>query len=63
MSNIVYLKLIGEQQGDISDGCGTIASVGNRWQQNYVNEIFVFFFGGRGKEYRQRYEPTGINIQ
>lgn len=45
MSNIVYLKLIGEQQGDISDGCGTIASVGNRWQQNHVNEIFVFSLG------------------
>lgn len=62
MSNIVYLKLIGEQQGDISDGGGTIASVGNRWQQNHVNEIFVFLWG-RGNEYRQRYEPTGINIQ
>lgn len=45
MSNIVYLKLIGEQQGDISDGCGTTASVGNRWQQNHVNEIFVFSLG------------------
>ncbi len=45
MSNIVYLKLIGEQQGDISDGGGTIASVGNRWQQNHVNEIFVFSLG------------------
>ncbi|NKD25678.1 type VI secretion system tube protein Hcp [Citrobacter freundii] len=42
MSNIVYLKLIGEQQADISDGCGTTDSVGNRWQQNHVNEIFVF---------------------
>lgn len=42
MSNIVYLKLIGEQQGDISAGCGTTDSVGNRWQQNHVNEIFVF---------------------
>ncbi|MBK2672054.1 type VI secretion system tube protein Hcp [Citrobacter freundii] len=42
MSNIVYLKLIGEQQTDISDGCGTTDSVGNRWQQNHVNEIFVF---------------------
>ncbi len=42
MSNIVYLKLIGEQQGDISDGCGTTDSVGNRWQQNHVNEMFVF---------------------
>lgn len=42
MSNIVYLKLIGEQQADISDGCGTTDSVGNCWQQNHVNEIFVF---------------------
>lgn len=42
MSDIVYLKLIGEQQGDISDGCGTTDSVGNRWQRNHVNEISVF---------------------
>ena len=42
MSNIVYLKLIGEQQGDISCRCGTTDSVGNRWQRNHVNEIFVF---------------------
>lgn len=42
MSNIVYLKLIGEQQGDISAGCGTTDSVGNRWQLNHVNEMFVF---------------------
>lgn len=42
MSNIVYLKLIGEQQADISDGCGTTDSVGNCWQQNHVNEIFIF---------------------
>ncbi|MFP2825532.1 type VI secretion system tube protein TssD [Citrobacter braakii] len=53
MSNIVYLKLIGEQQGDISDGCGTTDSVGNRWQQNHVDEIFVFSLGAgitnRGK--------------
>ncbi|SUG51893.1 putative transmembrane protein [Salmonella enterica subsp. arizonae] len=26
-------------------GGGTIASVGNRWQQNHVNEIFVFSLG------------------
>ncbi|QMN69265.1 type VI secretion system tube protein Hcp [Citrobacter freundii] len=42
MSNIVYLKLIGEQQGDISCRCGTTDSVGNRWQRNHVNKIFVF---------------------
>lgn len=53
MSDIVYLKLIGEQQGDISDGCGTTNSVGIRWQQNHVDEIFVFSLGAgitnRGK--------------
>ncbi|QMI06626.1 type VI secretion system tube protein TssD [Citrobacter sp. RHB25-C09] len=42
MSNIVYLRLTGEQQGDVSEGCGTTVSVGNRWQQNHINEIFVF---------------------
>lgn len=30
MSDIVYLTVAGEQQGAISDGCGTVASVGNR---------------------------------
>lgn len=42
MSNIVYLRFTGEQQGVISEGCGTTDSVGNRWQQNHINEIFVF---------------------
>ena len=42
MGNIVYLKLIGEQQGDISDECGTTDPVGNRWQRNHANEIVVF---------------------
>lgn len=42
MSNIVYLKLIGEQQGDISRRCGTTDSVGNRWQRGHEDEIFVF---------------------
>lgn len=32
MGDIVYLRIIGEKQGDISSGCGTYASVGNRWQ-------------------------------
>jgi type VI secretion system Hcp family effector len=42
MSDIVYLKVSGEQQGAISDGCGTSASVGNRRQVGHEDEIFVF---------------------
>ena len=42
MSDIVYLMVSGQQQGDISDGCGIIASVGNRWQIGHEDEIFTF---------------------
>ena len=42
MSDIVYLKLTGEEQGDISVGCGTTASVGNRRQIGHEDEIFIF---------------------
>lgn len=42
MSNLIYLKITGETQGSISAGCGTFESVGNRWQKNHIDEIFVF---------------------
>ncbi len=42
MSDIIYLKMRGEQQGDISVGCGTKDSVGNRFQLVHRNEIFAF---------------------
>ncbi|NAJ60139.1 hypothetical protein GUB36_05955 [Escherichia coli] len=42
MGDIVYLRIIGEKQGDISSGCGTYASVGNRWQVGHEDEIFAF---------------------
>ena len=42
MGDLIYLKITGEQQGNISSGCGTSASVGNRWQENHPDEIFVF---------------------
>ncbi|HCL5254348.1 TPA: type VI secretion system tube protein Hcp, partial [Salmonella enterica] len=42
MSDIVYLTVIGEQQGAISAGCGTESSAGNRWQIAHEDEIFVF---------------------
>ncbi len=42
MSDIVYLKISGQQQGAISDGCGTYASTGNRRQAGHEDEIFIF---------------------
>ncbi|MBA3112448.1 type VI secretion system tube protein Hcp [Salmonella enterica] len=42
MSDIVYLMVSGQQQGAISDGCGTVASVGNRQQSGHKDEIFAF---------------------
>lgn len=58
MSDIIYLKMRGEQQGDISAGCGTEKSIGNRFQFGHENEIFAFSLSysitGTGK---------GINLQ
>lgn len=42
MGDLVYLKITGEKQGNISSGCGTYESVGNRWQVGHEDEIFVF---------------------
>ena len=42
MSDIVYLTLSGEFQGNISTGCGTQKSVGNRYQLGHEDQIFIF---------------------
>ncbi|MDU2942244.1 MAG: type VI secretion system tube protein TssD, partial [Enterobacteriaceae bacterium] len=42
MSDVIYLRIIGEKQGDISSRCGTYESVGNRWQVGHEDEIFSF---------------------
>ncbi|MBT1728058.1 type VI secretion system tube protein TssD [Enterobacter quasimori] len=42
MSNLIYLTLEGDIQGKISAGCGSQASVGNRYQLGHEDEIFVF---------------------
>lgn len=41
MSNLIYLTIEGEKQGLISTGCGTIDSIGNRFQEGKENQIFV----------------------
>ena len=42
MSNVIYLTLTGERQGEISAGCGTEKSIGNRFQYRHENEILVY---------------------
>ncbi|HEG2204338.1 TPA: type VI secretion system tube protein Hcp [Enterobacter cloacae] len=42
MSHLIYLTLEGDIQGQISAGCGSQASVGNRYQLGHEDEIFVF---------------------
>ena len=42
MSHLIYLTLEGEIQGKISAGCGSQASIGNRYQLGREDEIQVF---------------------
>ncbi|PKA29763.1 type VI secretion system tube protein Hcp [Cedecea lapagei] len=42
MSNTVYLRMKGERQGEISSGCGTEKSIGNRYQYQHRDEILVY---------------------
>jgi type VI secretion system Hcp family effector len=42
VSNVIYLTLTGERQGEISAGCGTEKSIGNRFQYRHENEILVY---------------------
>ena len=41
MSNIIYLKLTGAEQGLISRGASNIDSIGNKYQNGHEDEIFV----------------------
>lgn len=41
MANLIYLTLQGKQQGLISRGCGTLDSIGNRYQAGKQDSIFV----------------------
>ena len=58
MSDIIYLRITGETQGNISAGCGTYASVGNRWQRGHEDEIFAFSL-----THALRSTGKGINLE
>ncbi|AVB31806.1 Hcp family type VI secretion system effector [Proteus mirabilis] len=42
MSSQIYLKLTGSKQGLISAGCSSYNSIGNKYQDNHTDEIFVY---------------------
>ena len=62
MSNMVYLKIMGEQQGDISQGCGSEKSSGNRYQLGHEDEIYVFSLDGSITNTTQGVKHHGINF-
>lgn len=62
MSNMIYLSIKGKIQGLISEGCGSYASIGNKYQINHVDEIFVLQFDhSLSREYNVVHHP--INLQ
>ncbi|WP_333893397.1 type VI secretion system tube protein TssD [Atlantibacter subterraneus] len=62
MSHMVYLKIMGEQQGDISQGCGSEQSVGNRYQYGHEDEIYVFSLDDSVTNTSQGVKYHGINF-
>lgn len=44
MANSIYLKIKGTSQGDISKGCSTYDSIGNKYQSGHEDQIYVYSF-------------------
>lgn len=42
MADIIYLTLKGSKQGLISAGCSSYDSIGNKYQENHIDEILVY---------------------
>lgn len=42
MADLIYLTMNGNKQGPVSVGCSSYDSIGNRYQQNHTDEIFVY---------------------
>ncbi|MEW7311305.1 Hcp family type VI secretion system effector [Buttiauxella gaviniae] len=41
MSNLIYVTITGKQQGVLSAGCSSYDSIGNKFQENHLNQIMV----------------------
>jgi type VI secretion system Hcp family effector len=42
MTNAIYLTLKGQKQGEISTGCGSYDSIGNKFQAGHEDQIMVY---------------------
>lgn len=42
MADIIYLTLKGSKQGLISAGCSSYDSIGNKYQENHIDEMLVY---------------------
>lgn len=62
MSNLIYLMLEGDIQGQISAGCGSQASVGNRYQLGHEDDIFVFSLTQEAGSAGGRLHPRGLQF-
>jgi len=61
MANIIYMTIDGEKQGNISEGCCSVDSVGNKFQSGHENEIFVYeMIGNLSRQQHAVHHPVEI---
>ncbi|NHB88818.1 Hcp family type VI secretion system effector [Photorhabdus tasmaniensis] len=61
MANMIYVTIKGETQGLISQGCSTLDSIGNRYQNGHENRIMVLQFNhGLTVAQNVNYQPVNF---
>ncbi|SCZ56684.1 type VI secretion system effector, Hcp1 family [Photorhabdus luminescens] len=61
MANMIYVTIKGESQGLISQGCSTLDSIGNRYQNGHENQIMVLQFNhGLTVAQNVNYQPVNF---
>ncbi|MDN0085934.1 Hcp family type VI secretion system effector [Yersinia nurmii] len=61
MANLIYLMINGDKQGLISAGCSSVDSVGNKSQNNHIDQIIVYSLThGINREQNSNHLPVNI---
>ncbi|MCW2256787.1 type VI secretion system Hcp family effector [Providencia alcalifaciens] len=61
MANMIYLTLKGSKQGAISQGCGSLDSIGNKYQSGHEDEIFILRLGnGFSRRQNISFQPVSL---
>ncbi|RLM17167.1 type VI secretion system protein [Brenneria alni] len=42
MANVIYASINGNKQGLVSSGCGSLLSIGNKYQKGHEDQIFIY---------------------